>query len=156
MSRSSPDFRIATADRKDAARIAAAHARLFAEPWDQKSIAGLLGNSATLALVSTPAEGNGIAGFVIAHVAADEAEVLSIGVTPDWQRRGLGERLLRELGKAAAARGAKQLYVDVAEDNAAALALYSRLGFAATARRKGYYARQTAPPSDALLLARAL
>jgi ribosomal-protein-alanine N-acetyltransferase len=77
-------------------------------------------------------------------------------VTPDWQRRGLGERLLRELGKAAAARGAKQLYVDVAEDNTAALALYSRLGFAATARRKGYYARRTAPPSDALLLARTL
>ena len=156
MSRIPPDFRTATADRQDAARIAAAHARLFDEPWDQRSIAGLLDHPATLALIATTTGGNAIAGFVIAHVAADEAEVLSIGVTPEWQRRGLGERLLHELGKVAAARGARRLYVDVAEDNAAALALYSRLGFSATGRRKGYYARQTAPPSDALLLTRTL
>ncbi len=150
------DFRAIATGPQDAAAIAATHARLFDEPWDPHSIASLLENPATVALVTTPAVEAGVAGFVIAHVAADEAEVLSIGVAPEWQRRGLGELLLRKVGDAAAARGATRLYVDVAEDNVAALALYTRLGFAATGRRKGYYAHRDAPPCDALLLVRTL
>jgi len=50
----------------------------------------------------------------------------------------------------------KRLYLEVAEDNAVACALYRKLGFAETGRRKGYYARKGAAPVDALVLQRAV
>jgi ribosomal-protein-alanine N-acetyltransferase len=44
----------------------------------------------------------------------------------------------------------------VAEDNAGALALYARLGFAAAGRRAGYYGRPAGGAVDAIVMRRAL
>jgi ribosomal-protein-alanine N-acetyltransferase len=53
----------------------------------------------------------------------------------------------------AAARGATRLFLEVADDNAAALALYARAGFSEAGRRPGYYARPDGVRQDALILA---
>jgi ribosomal-protein-alanine N-acetyltransferase len=149
-------LRLLAARAHDAADLARLHARLFDQPWDQPSLAGLLDHPAALALLAKSTDDPAVAGFIIAHVAADEAEVLSVGVAPEWQRRGVARLLFDELVSAAASRGAKQLYIDVAADNGPALALYSGLGFVEKGRRSGYYVHQAAPASDALLLTRAL
>ncbi len=91
-------------------------------------------------------------GFVMGQLAADEAEILSIGVAKDWQRKGIGRRLVDGLARAVARAEVKRVFLEVAADNAAALALYSRLGFTETGRRKGYYERKGKPPVDALRL----
>ena len=52
--------------------------------------------------------------------------------------------------------GAEQMFLEVAEDNAAALALYRRAGFEAAGRRRGYYPREAGAAVDALLLVRKL
>ena len=44
------------------------------------------------------------------------------------------------------------MFLEVAEDNIAALALYHRAGFAAVGRRRGYYHRAGAAPVDAQVL----
>ena len=156
MTRGLHSFRIVAASRQDAAEVAAAHARLFDEPWNQHEIDRLLDGPAALAILARSIQTNAVAGFVIAHAAADEADILSIGVTPEWQRCGVARRLVLDLSTVAAAKGAKHLYVDVAADNAPAIALYAGLGFLGRGRRKGYYVRRPGPASDALLLARAL
>ncbi len=87
-------------------------------------------------------------GFVLARVAADEAEILTLAVTPGARRRGLGGVLLRAAWLRAMAGGAGCLFLEVAEDNAAARALYAAMGFVQVGRRRGYYGAG----ADALVL----
>ena len=53
-------------------------------------------------------------------------------------------------------RGLRELYLEVAEDNAAAQRLYRALGFATVGRRPGYYARPEIEAVDALTLRRVI
>jgi ribosomal-protein-alanine N-acetyltransferase len=54
----------------------------------------------------------------------------------------------------AARRGARRIYLEVAEDNAAARALYAAEGFEPIGRRRGYYARREGPAVDAITMRR--
>lgn len=136
-----------------AAEIAALHKRLFTPSWDEAAIANLLEHPASTSLVAVAGEPKQIAGFVIGQLAADESEILSIGVAPDWQHAGLGKMLVQGLVRASKRGEAKRLFLEVAEDNVAAQALYKSLGFAEAGRRKRYYERNDGPAVDALVLA---
>jgi ribosomal-protein-alanine N-acetyltransferase len=65
----------------------------------------------------------------------------------------VGADLLAQGLVLAVAGGAERMFLEVAEDNAAARALYARAGFAEAGRRRGYYARPDGPAADALVLA---
>lgn len=121
--------------------IAQLHAKLFDQPWDEASIKALLDHPASTSLIAVAGNPQLIKGFIIAQLAADEAEILSVGVSPDWQRSGLGARLLEGLCRASKRGEARRVFLEVAEDNAAARALYAKMGFKVTGRRKGYYLR---------------
>jgi ribosomal-protein-alanine N-acetyltransferase len=69
------------------------------------------------------------------QTAPDEAELLNLAVDPDARRRGVASALLNAL--AAVAQGT--LFLEVAETNAPALALYARLGWMTSGVRRGYY-----------------
>jgi [ribosomal protein S18]-alanine N-acetyltransferase len=137
-----------------AAQIAQLHGALFPEGWDTATIEGLLAHPGSIALVAT---GNGgpadLCGFALAQVAADEAEILTIGVRPESQRRGVAEKLVAGLLRAGKNAGGQQMHLEVAESNVAALALYRKCGFSEAGRRKGYYARPGGA-EDALRLIR--
>ena len=135
-----------------AEEIARLHARIFNPAWDTESIKALLEHPAATSLVAVAGEPKAAIGFVIGQLAADEAEILSIGVSPNWQRAGLGTRLLEGLARAARRGEAKRIFLEVAEDNAPAVALYKKLGFVETGRRKRYYERAGKEPVDALTL----
>lgn len=100
-------------------------------------------------------ESNRMTGFVLAQAVTDQAEILTFGVDPARQRQGIGRALLGALVGDLARRGTRALYLDVAEDNTAALALYRGAGFAETTRRRGYYARQSGS-RDAIVMVKAL
>jgi ribosomal-protein-alanine N-acetyltransferase len=133
--------------------IAAIHSKLFDPPWDAASIAALIEHPAAAALVAQVREPRAIAGFIIGQVAADEAEILSIGVATEWQRRGVGRSMIQGLARAARHAEAKRIHLEVAADNAAATALYDGIGFVEVGRRKNYYDSSGARPVDAVLLA---
>ncbi len=139
-----------------AEEIAAMHARLFDPAWDQESVARLLDGPAATAFIAQLAQPRVAVGFIIGQVAADQAEILTVGVAPELQRRGLGQLLVNGLIRAARRAEAKRLFLDVAADNAAAIGLYQRMGFAEVSRRAGYYARKEGPAVDALVLSLAL
>jgi len=124
--------------------LGALHALAFDDPaldppWPAAEIAALIGTPGALALAAS-LEGD-LAGFILIRTAADEAEVLTLAVAPARRRRGVGGRLLAAAGVAARSAGAEALFLEVAEDNAAALALYQAGGFWPVGRRPGYYAR---------------
>ena len=91
------------------------------------------------------------AGFGLYRVVADEAELLTIAVDRGFRRRGLAIRILNAIVDGFGAE-VRSLYLEVAVDNAPALALYRRLGFEEVGRRTRYYQRAHGEMSDALIL----
>lgn len=136
-----------------AEEIAALHAQLFDPAWDAESITSAIEHPASASFIAQMREPRLLAGFVLGRIAADEAEILSIGVAPDWQRRGVGRRMVEGLVRAARRAEVKRLFLEVASDNEAAIALYKGLGFASSGRRRGYYQRTGGKSADALVLA---
>jgi [ribosomal protein S18]-alanine N-acetyltransferase len=136
--------------------LACLHARVFDDPWDGQAFAELLrqpGAKAFMARVGDPPEA---VGLILGRVAADEAEILSLAVRMDRQRRGLAARLLSALHRAARRARARTLYLEVGAGNGAALAFYARRGFRACGRRAAYYQHPGRPAEDALVLYLAL
>lgn len=131
------------------ALLAEVHATAFDRPWDAATFEGLCGQTGVEAL------GDGD-GFILIRTVAGESEILTLAVRPEQRRRGLGHSLVEAAALAARNLGAEQMFLEVAEDNAAALALYRRAGFEAAGRRRGYYPRETGAAVDALLLVRKL
>ena len=78
--------------------------------------------------------------MILARVAADEAEVLTLAVVGAARRAGVGRRLLAAAMGEAARRGAASMFLEVGERNGAALGLYAGAGFVAVGRRERYYA----------------
>ena len=80
-------------------------------------------------------------GFVLARAVAGEGEILTLAVHPTVRRRGVALALVHAAAGLAQAMGAESLWLEVAQDNAAALALYAAAGFEEVGRRSGYYPR---------------
>jgi len=136
---------IRAADAVDAAAMADLHARAFDQAWSEAAFADLLSGAGAIGLIEAGSEPNG---FALARFASDEAEILTLAVSPQARRAGRGRRLLSALETACLNAGAARLFLEVSELNAAARALYEGAGFKASGRRAGYYA----DGSDALLL----
>jgi [ribosomal protein S18]-alanine N-acetyltransferase len=128
-----------------AERLADLHATAFDAPWDAAAFAALLDQSGVHLIERD-------AGFILIRVVADEAEILTLAVRPEARRAGLGLILVKAAADAAADTGASTLFLEVAEDNAPARALYARAGFSQVGKRPRYYARPGAAAVDALLL----
>jgi ribosomal-protein-alanine N-acetyltransferase len=134
--------------------LAALHAACFADAWSARSLAAMLAAPGTFGLLALAAEDEP-AGFVLVRGAADEAEILSLGVLPAARRRGVGRRLLAAAIARLAAAGVRRLLLEVAESNEAARALYAGAGFSQVGRRPGYY-REGPRLTAALIMARPL
>jgi tRNA threonylcarbamoyladenosine biosynthesis protein TsaB len=116
----------------DTAPLAALHAACFDDAWDAASLRTTLAAPGAFAFHDRD-------GFVVARVAGDEAEILTLAVTPGARGKGLGRALLSAAIAEAQSRGAKAVFLEVGRDNPAALALYAALRFANVGSRKGYY-----------------
>jgi len=82
-------------------------------------------------------------GFIFMRVAADEAEIISIGVIPAARKKGLASILLLESIKRAAMSDVVKIFFEVAEDNKTAMAFYETFGFQIIGKRLGYYKRSS-------------
>ncbi len=132
-----------------AARLADLHAQAFESPWDAKSFDDLLDQFGVFALEAAD-------GFILIRAVADEAEILTLAVRPSARQAGLGLRLVEQACVDAMSQGAARLFLEVAEDNVPARALYARAGFTEAGRRAGYYGRRDGSRVDALVLTKTL
>jgi ribosomal-protein-alanine N-acetyltransferase len=80
-----------------------------------------------------------IIGFAGMWNLYDEAHVTTIGVIPEYRRRGLGELLFLALLEEAIRRQVTWVTLEVRVSNASALALYNKYGFTIQGRRPRYY-----------------
>lgn len=132
--------------------IARVHAGLFTTPWNEETITNLLTHPGSIALLAGAGLPRQIGAFALAQVASDEAEILSIGVAAPWQRLGVGTKLIDGIKRAAVRAGALKIFLEVAESNSAAIALYAKNGFTEVGRRKAYYTKADGSKEDAIQL----
>ena len=115
--------------------LAAIHQAAFpiGERWGADAIALQLGLFGAFGFVS--ARG----GFILARSVADEAEILTLAVDPAARRGGIGRALMTQAMRTAGSNGAAAMFLEVAEVNAPARALYAVCGFSEVGRRARYY-----------------
>lgn len=130
--------------------VQALEARLQTHPWTRGNFADALaaGNWAWVVRAH-----GGVIAYAVLLAAADEVELLVLGVAPEHQRRGVGRALLEHACQAARRAGKARLLLEVRVSNTAARAFYARLGFHEIGRRRGYYQAATGR-EDALLMAK--
>jgi tRNA threonylcarbamoyladenosine biosynthesis protein TsaB len=150
-----PALNIQSCGLEAAAVLAALHADAFAgqstELWTEKSLRELLAMPGALALLATQG-GEQPVGFILLRLAADEAEIITLAVQPQLRRQGVARRLLTVGLAKVTGRGAQQCFLEVADTNLAARALYASAGFAEVGRRPGYYRAGAGAPRDAILM----
>lgn len=149
-----PDIRLLAATPGEASGLSKLHCRLFEKGWNTDGMRRLLEHPACVAVFAVSRQSSAVVGFVIAQLSADEAELLSLGVDAGWQRRGIGVALVEALTGLVKGKGARRLFLDVAESNAAALALYARLDFTRMGVRTDYYLHPDGRHENAFLMVR--
>ncbi len=125
------------------------HARCFTtpRPWSAEEFADLIASDFCDLVTEEH-------GFALIRTIAGESELLTIAVAPEVRRQGLGRGLLEAALSAARDKSAEEMFLEVAADNAAAIALYARAGFTETGRRAAYYRQPDGSRVDAVLMAR--
>ncbi|MEP3346539.1 MAG: GNAT family N-acetyltransferase [Litoreibacter sp.] len=125
--------------------LAALHAKCFTtpRPWSASEFASFQETAFTLTHPH---------GFLLGRVIADEAELLTLAVDPAARRQGVARALVQDYKARCIDDGANVAFLEVASDNAAAIALYQSSGFTEAGKRRNYYRRPDGTMLDALVL----
>ncbi|MEC9431336.1 MAG: GNAT family N-acetyltransferase [Pseudomonadota bacterium] len=143
----------------EAEAAAALHAAAFSGPdaigpWSADDILGFCASPGAFRL--TAPDPSGLAALLLGRVVGPEAELVTLATRPQARRRGLARALVRAFARRAAARGAETAFLEVAEPNAPARALYLAEGWGVVGRRRDYYRLRGGGRADALVMSRDL
>lgn len=116
----------------------AIHAASFEVGWDADAFRNYL--APTHIAIGCFDEG-ALSGFILLGACTDQTDIITIAVNPAARGKGLGRTLVEAAETEAGARGAELIFLEVAEDNAAAIALYKACGYVPIGKRKNYYRR---------------
>jgi ribosomal-protein-alanine N-acetyltransferase len=79
------------------------------------------------------------AAILLVSVVVDEAEILTLATHPNLQRKGYAQSILREMIADLQQTNIRSIFLEVSENNTAAISLYNKLGFKEISRRHNYY-----------------
>jgi ribosomal-protein-alanine N-acetyltransferase len=132
--------------------------RCFSHPWSSRHFRDALRNAprSRVLVLRAPFDASdahrGIQAYSVVQAVADEMHVHNLAVEPQQRRQGLGRLLMERVLDWGRRWGARRAFLEVRPTNAAALALYSTLGFRTISLRRRYYQN---PTEDALVLEKA-
>lgn len=132
--------------------LAAIHAPCFEDSWDAGAMSALLATPGSTALLATQ-DNNGHSepvGFALLRSATDEMEVLTLAVLPHKRRRGVARALLQAVRRHAEETGASKIFIEYAQNNIAAHALYEKAGYTQNGVRMNYYKNADGTVCDAI------
>ena len=120
----------------DLPRIVCIEQRVHACPWSSGNFIDALKSNYVCKVYEAEGE---ILGYVVFMFAVDEVHLLNISIVADYQRKGLGRRLLDATIEMARGCSMLRMLLEVRHSNAAALGLYRDVGFRQIGLRHGYY-----------------
>lgn len=82
---------------------------------------------------------DGVVGHGIMSYAIGECHLLNVCIHPDFQKRGLGRKMVLHLLQVARRNRSRVAFLEVRMSNDAAYRLYQDLGFSEVGIRKDYY-----------------
>ena len=82
-------------------------------------------------------------GYLITMLAVDTADILNIGIDPDFQRKGYATGLLNHLIKELKKRNIRKILLEVRSGNKSAIQFYKKQGFKEISVRKNYYMKNS-------------
>ena len=116
--------------------VTAIEAEVQAFPWSRGNFADSLKSGHSVWVCRL---GGDLIGFGVMMSVIDEAHLLNIGISPRYQGRGYGARMLRHIMSVAKNYGAGKLFLEVRPSNEQAVSLYRHFGFRQIGLRRGYY-----------------
>lgn len=125
-------------DARDAGILARLHETSFEDHWPEDAIIALLSRPYVHGFIAM-VNGDEAIGFILIHVIADEAEILTICIVPEHRLMKAGRLLVEASVRKARESGAARMFLEVAETNLPARRIYGLAGFAPVGRRKAYY-----------------
>jgi len=96
------------------------------------------------------AEKDGILGYAISEVNGNRGHIISMAVSPEYRRAGVGKALLQETIKRLGSK-IEEISLEVRAGNEAAMKLYEKFAFKRTGERR---ARYYPDGEDALIMAK--
>lgn len=143
---------------RHSAAISELHREDFSRPWSEEEFLSLIRQNTVFGHVvrETSRKPSATVGFVLARLAAGEAEILTVAVSRAHRRQGLGRQLMDAVLRDLHRHRAETLFLEVDEINASAIALYRKLGFQEVGKRPGYYEHAGRGRTGALIMRREL
>ncbi len=90
-----------------------------------------------------------IVGYLVCAFAANEADLVQIGVIESNRKQKIGTALLQDLLKRLRIQGIEKLFLEVRESNVSAITFYESFGFIAAGKRRNFY---NLPTEDAICM----
>lgn len=130
---------LTTMRRSHVRAVAAIEEQIFPRPWSEALYLAELAQRETRAYYVALVEGL-VVGYTGCMIVAGEGHITTVGVAPEWHRRGVATRLLLALAHEARSRSTDALTLEVRITNSGAQKLYQEFGFVPAGIRKNYYA----------------
>ena len=109
----------------------------FKDPYPRSLLALLITLGKGLFLVAE--EGREIVGYIYGEVNGERGHLVSIAVSPNKRRKGVGSDLLKHLLEWFALKGVREVYLEVEVCNREAIRFYEKHGFKKLGVKKDYY-----------------
>ena len=146
-------FQTRVATPEDGPSLEALETACFGDDaWGEGQVAASTSQKNVFALIVRDSRAEIDVAFAVWRLTVNEAELLTLGVSPPYRRRGHATHLLDQVATDCQQKGAHRLILEVATENVNAFALYLSSGFTEIGRRPRYYKNG----ADAIVMAKTL
>jgi ribosomal-protein-alanine N-acetyltransferase len=111
------------------------------DAFSKNQIALLLKNHNSISLAAHI--NSELVGFILGQIEVEQdvvvGHIINLDIAPNYQRKGVAQKLMQRIELIFKEKGIKQSYLEVRENNTAALNLYQKYGYEKVTRLKHYY-----------------
>lgn len=132
---------------QDIESVALLEKQCFSQPWSYNAFKSALDDKNVLYIVAE-CEGSIVAQCGVRNIVG-EGEITNVAVKPGYRKQGIAYAMLTSLLTKGMEMGISAFTLEVRSRNAAAIALYKKLGFVSEGIRPGFY---TNPADDAMIM----
>lgn len=136
------NWRLSALTESDIEQILSIEKKSFTQPWSYRLFHEELSSKDAFDYVvklnnhDKPGE---VIAYFCSRITGDEMSILRIAVESGWRNSGIALWLLGRCFEIALTKGVKSVFLEVRENNNAAISLYRKLGFVNVGKRPDYY-----------------